>query len=673
MSRSIPFSAKAVLLCGVPACFSLVSLLFILSGTGGLALAWSAGACGTAAAAGAYLALGPGKELRELEAGIGNAARGEADLVSRLPVRSLGEAGRTAREFNAFLAKLHNVVKRVKEVAERDAEGSLSLATEAEELSATMNEMAASLDSLEANGSRLRDDMALAERKLEAIRETAQESSTSVDAQSEALESSAAALSMMAAAALAMDAEMRQKRSAAETLERSAAESGKAIAAANSSLKDIVLAVEDVQRVSRVIEDITQRTNLLAMNAAIEASHAGDRGRGFRVVAGEIRKLAESTAANTKTIYSSLASAQAKAAEAATLALYSERAFASLGSGISSVASSMGEMAEGISRFVGEAGRLGDRVGSIREATSTLKEKAKAADDRAEEVSSLVAGAAGLSRSNADALAEMAAAAHQVNTSVAELSRLGSENADSVAALETEVGRFRTIDTSSLKASDGRPLVVWSADGKTIPPSPAKPQGYDEYDERRWYAYEYAGWGVEKLPQPQSRGDGPAGKHVACVLAGEHPYYDAFRRGAEKVAATFGVAVSFSHSDFDTDLEVERVREAVAGRPDFLAITAVSATGGSKAAEIAYRARVPLIYANTIPAPECFRYCLAWTGPDDLGPDEGPCPPFRQPPRREGRLRHCPARSRFERLLLEDLGLLDRVGQGRSLHEEAGG
>ena len=83
------------------------------------------------------------------------------------------------------------------------------------------------------------------------------------------------------------------------------------------------------------------------------------------------------------------------------------------------------------------------------------------------------------------------------------------------------------------------------------------------------------------------------------------------------MAATFGVAVSFSHSDFDTDLEVERVREAVAGRPDFLAITAVSATGGSKAAEIAYRARVPLIYANTIPAPECFRYCLAWTGPDD--------------------------------------------------------
>jgi ribose transport system substrate-binding protein len=85
----------------------------------------------------------------------------------------------------------------------------------------------------------------------------------------------------------------------------------------------------------------------------------------------------------------------------------------------------------------------------------------------------------------------------------------------------------------------------------------------------------------------------------------------------EKVAWAFGIETSFSHSSFDSSIEAERVAEAARMRPDLLVIVAASAEGGARSASIAYRAGVPTIYANTIPDPECFRYCLAWTGPDD--------------------------------------------------------
>jgi ABC-type sugar transport system substrate-binding protein len=119
------------------------------------------------------------------------------------------------------------------------------------------------------------------------------------------------------------------------------------------------------------------------------------------------------------------------------------------------------------------------------------------------------------------------------------------------------------------------------------------------------------------MPQPQSTGDGPKGKRVSCVLMHEHPYQAAYQRGMEKVAKAFGVEVGFSNSEHDPELEKKRVAEAVQTKPDLIVLLPTSARGGLEAAMIAYRAGVPLIYSNSMPDSECFRYSLTWTGPDD--------------------------------------------------------
>ena len=232
-------------------------------------------------------------------------------------------------------------------------------------------------------------------------------------------------------------------------------------------------------------------------------------------------------------------------------------------------------------------------------------------------VTQRVGQVADLSQANAEAIAEMAVGGQQINEAIAGLAALSSENSAAATDLETAVRRFKTIDTSTLKAADGRPLIEWIQREKLVPPAPAKPDSYPESDERRWYRYEYAGWGVAKLPQPESLADGPSGKKVACILSGDHPYMSGYRRGMEKLARAFGVSTVFYSSAFDPNLEIRRVEEAVAARPDLLVIMPASAAGGTRSCEIAYKAGIPLLFSNLLPESSCFRYCLAWTGPDD--------------------------------------------------------
>jgi len=162
-----------------------------------------------------------------------------------------------------------------------------------------------------------------------------------------------------------------------------------------------------------------------------------------------------------------------------------------------------------------------------------------------------------------------------------------------------------------------RPPLFWQTGRREIPPRPDNPRDYPPEDERHWFDLEYAGWLVRKEPQPVSPADGPKGKNIIALVAGDHPYSEGFRRGMSRTADKFGIRLTFFTSDWDPDLQEQQVERAVQLKPDLVILCADSVRTSTGLIRRIYDAGIPVIAGNLIPEDKGFRHILAWTGPDD--------------------------------------------------------
>ncbi len=388
--------------------------------------------------------------LNKVSLALDDIAAGEGDLTRRLTIQSSDETGRIADSFNRFIEKLHDIIATVRS-------STISLSDIGSSLSANLVESASSLNQITANVESIRGRI---QNQSAGVAETAaamQEIALNIDRlnhaiedQTESLSHSSSAIEQMASNIASVASNVDQIAVRFEDLSRMSDKGKEKLSVVERIIVEIESQSRTLSDANAVITGIAAQTNLLAMNAAIEAAHAGDAGRGFSVVADEIRKLAEnsgtqskSVAGNIKAILGSIGSAVEASADAGRYFDQTRDLIREVDELESSVKMAMVEQNEGSSLILKNLSDINVITGKVRQGSEAMAAGSKQILTELEQ----------LSRFTEEinlGMGELAAGASEINQAVNEISELGVKNKAHIQTVEFEVARFRVSGEGAL-------------------------------------------------------------------------------------------------------------------------------------------------------------------------------------------------------------------------------
>jgi methyl-accepting chemotaxis protein WspA len=313
-------------------------------------------------------------------------AGGASDLTARVDVQSDDELGQLAKGINAMIAKIQAIVQRVRETSVQVLSTSAQMAATAKQQETTVHglggstsEIAAAVREISATGKQLAGTMAEVTERAD----------------------QAAKLATSGRARLAtMEGRIKQLVDATDSI--------------SSKLATIREKAENINMVVTTITKVADQTNLLSINAAIEAEKAGEYGRGFLVVAREIRRLADQTAVATLDIENIVRHMQD-----------------AVSAGVMQMDKFSGEVREGVQRVAeisGQTGQVIEEVQILSERFQSVNEGMRNQSLGAEQIN--------------EAMVQVTDGARQTQSALEEFTRAASHLRQSVETLKQDVAQF---------------------------------------------------------------------------------------------------------------------------------------------------------------------------------------------------------------------------------------
>ena len=376
-----------------------------------------------------------------LETLFGKIAAG--DLTDRIKVKRNDEIGRLMTHLNMATEHSHTMLAALREEADKmTAIGS--------DLSSNMEETATAVKQISSNAATVKEKALM---QAAGVTETAATGEQiqgklnllveGITKQSESITQSSALITSTAENMLRINKILSQNDELIKTVYGQMKAGTDGARAANEFVKKIAERSEALLEASQVIQNIASQTNLLAMNAAIEAAHAGESGKGFAVVADEIRKLAEESNMQGKQIGAVIKESTEIIAQVSEAGIQAEKTFTDVYGLISNIS----EKEDSIVNLMREQEENGAQVLSAIETINKVTRDVSSASvemlEGGKQITAEMQKLAEITRETTDSMTEIASGAEQITDAVEEVVSLAEQNKTSIEHLAEEVGRFK--------------------------------------------------------------------------------------------------------------------------------------------------------------------------------------------------------------------------------------
>jgi methyl-accepting chemotaxis protein len=384
------------------------------------------------------------KRLGEISEILSVIAEGEGNLsTKRIAVINNDEIGIMGTLFNQTLDKISALVLLIQDQT-------INLSNVGEELTDNMNQTAKVVTEITGNIKKIKGQVVTQSEAatdttatMGQVVENITNLNTSVEAQTESVSQSSSAVEEMLANIKSVTSTLMQNAENVKNLNK-ASELGRAsIEEVSQDIQGIAKESEGLLEINAVMENIASQTNLLSMNAAIEAAHAGETGKGFAVVAGEIRKLAESSTAQSKTISNVLKKIKSSIDKINISTTSVLEKFQDIDKEVrtvsdleSNIRSAMEEQSEGSKQILQAISHLQDTTSQVKDGSEKMLHDSHKVIKESESL-------AEATKEINEGVNEIASGADYINSAVERVHVISNDNKEHIGTLSKEVEKFK--------------------------------------------------------------------------------------------------------------------------------------------------------------------------------------------------------------------------------------